>query len=101
MKIDIQKLADELAADQSITDYDFWRALKMIDHEVFELDTASAPADPHAHPSAARHPAPRAAEAPRPHAAVTAPPPGSYMSLKCRKVAVRSLIQTIRMPPDL
>lgn len=43
MKIDIQKLADELAADPSITDYDFWRALKLIDHEVFELDRQRLP----------------------------------------------------------
>lgn len=43
MKIDITKLSDELAADPEVTDYDFWRALKSLDHQFHLIERSGAP----------------------------------------------------------
>lgn len=43
MKIDIHKLSDELARDDTITDYDFWRALKILENEFFKLEKSGDP----------------------------------------------------------
>ena len=37
MKIDINRISHQLAADPTITDYDFWRALKQVN---YDLETA-------------------------------------------------------------
>jgi len=43
MKNDIEATADELAADASVTDYDFWRMLKDLEYEIFDRTNASQP----------------------------------------------------------
>jgi len=35
MKQDIGAVAHQLAGDQRLTDYDFWRALKNLDNEIY------------------------------------------------------------------
>ena len=35
MKIDITEMSEKLARDPSISDYDFWRALKNLDNEIY------------------------------------------------------------------
>lgn len=37
MKQDIGAVADRLAEDGRITDYDFWRALKNLDSEIYRI----------------------------------------------------------------
>ena len=37
MKIDITEMSEKLARDPSISDYDFWRALKNLDNEIYRM----------------------------------------------------------------
>ncbi|OQM77648.1 hypothetical protein [Manganibacter manganicus] len=43
MKIDIDAEADRLAADPQITDYDFWRSLKNLNNEIFQISYNNKP----------------------------------------------------------
>jgi hypothetical protein len=43
MKIDTEKLASELASDNKLSDYDFWRALKTVNNEIFTMSRNNAP----------------------------------------------------------
>lgn len=43
MKIDIKTTSDKLAADQRISDYDFWRSLKNVDNEIFQIANSNEP----------------------------------------------------------
>ena len=43
MKIDIEAAAAKLAADPRITDYDFWRSLKNLNNEIFEIASNNEP----------------------------------------------------------
>jgi hypothetical protein len=43
MKIDIEATSDRLAADHRITDYDFWRSLKNVDNEIFQIANSNEP----------------------------------------------------------
>ena len=43
MKIDIKATSERLAADQSISDYDFWRSLKNVDNEIFQIANSNEP----------------------------------------------------------
>jgi hypothetical protein len=43
MKTDIEATSDRLAADPSITDYDFWRSLKNVDNRIFEIANSNEP----------------------------------------------------------
>lgn len=43
MKIDVARMADRLARDPRITDYDFWRAMKNLDNEIFDIANSNEP----------------------------------------------------------
>ena len=43
MKVDIDRLSEELASDLKVTDYDFWRALRTVNAQIFALDRAKSP----------------------------------------------------------
>ncbi len=43
MTIDIEATSDRLAADRRITDYDFWRSLKNVDNEIFQIASSNEP----------------------------------------------------------
>ncbi|WP_274424587.1 hypothetical protein [Chelativorans sp. YIM 93263] len=43
MKIDVQQMSDRLARDPTISDYDFWRALKSLEDELYHLRITSDP----------------------------------------------------------
>jgi hypothetical protein len=43
MKIDIKATSERLAADQRISDYDFWRSLKNVDNEIFQIANSNEP----------------------------------------------------------
>ncbi|HEY4193299.1 MAG TPA: hypothetical protein VGM46_11695 [Mesorhizobium sp.] len=43
MKIDIKVEAARLAADPTISDYDFWRWLKNLNNEIFHIASANEP----------------------------------------------------------
>ena len=43
MRIDIEATSDRLAADYRITDYDFWRSLKNVDNEIFQIANSNEP----------------------------------------------------------
>lgn len=43
MAIDLNGLSEELARDPDVTDYDFWRAIKTLDNEIFRLTATDAP----------------------------------------------------------
>lgn len=43
MKTDIDRLSEELALDSTVTDYDFWRALRTVNDQIFALDRARSP----------------------------------------------------------
>jgi len=43
MKQDIGAVAHQLADDQRITDYDFWRALKNLENEIYRISGARQP----------------------------------------------------------
>jgi hypothetical protein len=43
MKIDIDELSEQLARDPSLSDYDFWRALRTVNDRIFSLGRDKAP----------------------------------------------------------
>ena len=43
MKIDIHAAVEKLASDPGLTDYDFWRMLKNLDYEIFQLTSSKRP----------------------------------------------------------
>lgn len=43
MKADIDKLSEELASDSSVTDYDFWKAIRTLNDRIFVLDRSRSP----------------------------------------------------------
>lgn len=43
MKIDIEALSEKLAADPRISDYDFWRSLKNLNNEIFQIANSNEP----------------------------------------------------------
>ncbi|TIM30910.1 MAG: hypothetical protein E5Y63_09230 [Mesorhizobium sp.] len=43
MKTDIKVEADRLAADPRISDYDFWRSLKNLNYEIFNIANNNEP----------------------------------------------------------
>jgi hypothetical protein len=43
METDIDAASDRLAADPSITDYDFWRSLKNVNNRIFEIANSNEP----------------------------------------------------------
>jgi hypothetical protein len=43
MKTDIKVEAARLAADPTITDYDFWRSLKNLNNEIFHIANSNEP----------------------------------------------------------
>ncbi|MEQ1939998.1 hypothetical protein ABMA46_17265 [Mesorhizobium sp. CN5-321] len=43
MKTDINEASERLAADSRITDYDFWRSLKNVDNEIFQIANRNDP----------------------------------------------------------
>lgn len=43
MRIDIEQLSSQLASDTTISDYDFWRALKTIDNELYRIERQRRP----------------------------------------------------------
>ncbi|RUM99761.1 hypothetical protein EET67_02430 [Pseudaminobacter arsenicus] len=43
MKIDVAQLSSRLASDHSISDYDFWRALKTINNELYRIERLRLP----------------------------------------------------------
>ena len=38
MKLDTASMSAQLASDMKLTDYDFWRAIKMIDNELYQIE---------------------------------------------------------------
>ncbi len=43
MKLDIATMSARLASDTKLTDYDFWRAIKMIDDEFYNIERQGKP----------------------------------------------------------
>jgi hypothetical protein len=43
MKIDFRMISARLAADEELTDYDFWRAIKMIENELYRIERERLP----------------------------------------------------------
>ena len=43
MKTDIKVEVDRLAADPRVTDYDFWRSLKNVNNEIFQIANNNEP----------------------------------------------------------
>lgn len=43
MKLDITTMSARLASDTKLTDYDFWRAIKMIDDELYQIERRGKP----------------------------------------------------------
>jgi hypothetical protein len=41
--IDIETTSDRLAADPRISDYDFWRSLKNLNNEIFQIANSNEP----------------------------------------------------------
>ncbi|MGN6145430.1 MAG: hypothetical protein ACTHNH_03000 [Mesorhizobium sp.] len=42
-RIDIEATSDRLAADERISDYEFWRSLKNLNNEIFEIANSNEP----------------------------------------------------------
>jgi hypothetical protein len=42
-RIDIKEASDRLAADDRLSDYDFWRSLKNLDNRIFEIANNNEP----------------------------------------------------------
>lgn len=43
MKLDIRTEVDRLAENPHVSDYDFWRTLKNLENEIFQLETRREP----------------------------------------------------------
>ena len=43
MTTDIEATSDRLAADPTISDYDFWRSLKNLNNRIFEIANSNEP----------------------------------------------------------
>jgi len=43
MKIDVAQMSNRLASDHTISDYDFWRALKTINNELYRMERLQLP----------------------------------------------------------
>lgn len=43
MPIDINRLSNQLASDKTISDYDFWRATKTINHALYIIKRQGLP----------------------------------------------------------
>jgi len=43
MKIDVAQMSSRLASDHSLSDYDFWRALRTIDDEIYRIGRLREP----------------------------------------------------------
>lgn len=43
MKIDVQQMSERLARDPTISDYDFWRALKSLEDELYRIRSKTDP----------------------------------------------------------
>ncbi|MBX3569998.1 MAG: hypothetical protein KF914_18190 [Rhizobiaceae bacterium] len=43
MKLDLTSMSARLASDATITDYDFWRAIKMLDDELYRAERGGRP----------------------------------------------------------
>ncbi|PWJ83960.1 hypothetical protein C7441_107120 [Pseudaminobacter salicylatoxidans] len=43
MKIDVAQMSSRLASDHTISDYDFWRALKTINNELYRIERLRMP----------------------------------------------------------
>ncbi|TKT80426.1 hypothetical protein XW59_007180 [Aquamicrobium sp. LC103] len=41
--MDVARLSSFLADDDTISDYDFWRALKTLDNELYRIERSSLP----------------------------------------------------------
>ena len=43
VKVDVKQMSDRLARDPSFSDYDFWRALKSIEDELYHIGSRGWP----------------------------------------------------------
>jgi hypothetical protein len=43
MKIDVAQISSRLASDRSLSDYDFWRALKTVNNELYRIERDRQP----------------------------------------------------------
>jgi hypothetical protein len=43
MKLDVKSTARQLGSDPTLTDYDIWRARKMVDDELYKIDRCGGP----------------------------------------------------------
>ena len=43
MKLDIATMSARLASDGRLSDYDFWRAIKMIEDELYQIERRGKP----------------------------------------------------------
>lgn len=43
MRIDIERLSDQLADDLTFTDYDFWKALNHVENDLYVAERAGEP----------------------------------------------------------
>ena len=43
MKVDVKQMSDRLAQDPSFSDYDFWRALRSVEDELYVIGSRGGP----------------------------------------------------------
>lgn len=43
MKVDVEQMSQRLARDPNISDYDFWRALKFLEDELYQIRNRQRP----------------------------------------------------------
>ena len=43
LKVDVRQMSDRLAQDPAISDYDVWRALKLLEDELYEIENRRRP----------------------------------------------------------
>lgn len=43
MKVDVKRMAERVAHDPDVTDYDVWRALKTLDAELYDIEARHDP----------------------------------------------------------